>query len=426
MVFFGVVKEKLSKAFSSRVFYIIFSLLASFAIWLYVAYAENPDVSTGISGIRVELRNADYLTDRGLVVTYVSSDTLSLRFLGKRNVVSVLSSDNITASLDLAEIKRAGTYSLPYRVHYPINVAESSVSVTARSTDTIVVVVDNLVKKDIPVRGVYDGGVAEGYRAEPMEITPSVITVSGPQEIISRIDHARVNILRENISKTVDESVGVILMDENGEEVRSDFVTLSQSTVEVIIPVVMVKDVPLTVNLTPGAGADERNTVLTISPSYVTLSGDAETLNALNQIVLGTIDLKSFAVSTTQRFSIAIPNNTQNLTGMMEATVTVSVEGLETRRIQTTTIQTTNETEGYHYAIITQSLDVLLRGKADDVEEVDPANVRVVADLSALGATVGTYTVPAKVYVDGKENVGPIGSYTVTVISSVSLSELSE
>jgi YbbR domain-containing protein len=418
MIFFKSVKEKLSKAFSSRIFYIIFSLLASFAIWLYVAYAENPDVSTGISGVRVELRNTDYLTDRGLVVTYVSADTLSLRFLGKRNVVSILSSDNITASVDLAEIKRAGTYTLPYRMQYPINVAESSVSVTARSADTIIVVVDNLVKKDIPVRGKYDGGVAEGYRAEPIEISPSVITVSGPQEIISRIDHAWVNVLRENISKTVDETVSVVLMDEDGEEVRSENVTLSQSTVEVIIPVVMVKDVPLSVNLTPGAGADERNTVLSISPSYITLSGDAETLNALNQIVLGTIDLKSFALSTSQNFSIAIPNNTQNLTGTVEATVTISVEGLETRRVQTTNIQTTNETEGYNYAIITQSLEVLLRGVANDLEEVEPVNVRVVADLSALGATVGTYTVPAKIYVDGTENVGAIGSYTVTVIAT--------
>ena len=160
---------------------------------------------------------------------------------------------------------------------------------------------------------------------------------------------------------------------------RSENVTLSQSTVEVIIPVVMVKDVPLTVNLTPGAGADRRNTVLSISPSYITLSGDAETLNALNQIVLGTIDLKSFALSTSQNFSIAIPNNTQNLTGTVEATVTIFVEGLETRRVQTTNIQTTNETEGYNYAIITQSLEVLLRGVANDLEEVEPVNVRVVA-----------------------------------------------
>jgi len=411
------IKEKLSKAFSSRAFYIVFSLLASFAIWLYVAYAENPDVTAGISGIRVELRNSDYLTDRGLVVTYVSADTLSLRFVGKRNVVSILSKENITASVDLSEIKRAGTYSLPYTVRYPINVAESSVSVTARSADTILVVVDNLVKKDIPVRGVYDGGVAQGYRAEPMEISPSVITVSGPQAVISRVAYGWVKVLRENISKTVEESVPVLLMDENGEEVKSDFVTLSQNTVEVIIPVFMVKDVPLTVNITPGAGADERNTVVIITPSYVTLSGDAETLNALNKIVLGTIDLKSFAQSITQSFTIAIPNNTQNLTGTTEATVTVSVEGLETRRVTTTNIQMTNQTEGYHYAIVTLSLDVLLRGVPDELEAVEPDNVRVVADLSALGATVGTYTVPAKVYVDGKENVGAVGSYTVTVIA---------
>jgi YbbR domain-containing protein len=179
----------------------------------------------------------------------------------------------------------------------------------------------------------------------------------------------------------------------------------------------MVKEVPLTVKLTPGAGADEHNTVYTITPSSITVSGDAETLNALNQIVLGTIDLSSFISTTTQTYTIAIPNNTTNLTGTTEASVSVSVNGLETMLTNVTNIQVVNNTPGYNCTIVTQSRDVTLRGSAEALSKVIPDNVHIVADLSGLGATTGTFTVPAKIYVYGDTGtVGAVGIYTVTVL----------
>lgn len=409
-------RDKISKIFSSRAFYITFSLLASFTIWLYVASVENPDVSIGIGGIKIETKNSDYLTDRGLVVTSVTPGTMSLRVLGKRNVISTLSSSNIVVTVDLSNIMRAGSYTLLYTVSYPVNIASNSVSITARSNDYVTVNVDNLVKKDVTVKGTYDGGVEKGYRAEPIEIKPETVTISGPEDTVANISYAWVSVRRNNISKTVDEDLPFILMDENGKEVPPDSIVMSQSTVRVKIPVVKVKDVPLTVNLTPGAGATEKNAVCTIIPSTISLSGDASTLDGLNQIVLGTIDLSSFINTKTQTFTIAIPNNTTNLTGTTEASVTVSVNGLDTKQFDVTNIQAGTGSAGIKYAVVTQNLNVTLRGTGDSLDNVKPENIRVVADLSGLGSTTGTFTVPAKVYVDGDTaNLGAVGNYTVTV-----------
>lgn len=411
-----MLRDKIKKAFGSKTFYVIFSLLASFTIWLYIAYVENPDIPVNINNIKVEFINEDYLTDRSLVITKINPDTVSLRIQGRRNTVSMLSNSNIKLTANLTEIKSAGEYKIQYDIIYPPDINPSSLNITRRSTFYITVTVDTLVSKEVQVKAIYEGGVAEGYQAEPAEVTPGTITVSGPKNIVSKVAYAAVNVQRQNISKTVEEELQLALYDEDNQKIEEDALVLSQETAHVTIPVVMVKTVPLTVNLTPGACADHTNTVWAITPAEISLSGDVETLNSLNHILLGTIDLSQFLVSTTQTFKIAIPNGTVNLTGETEARVDVKINGLDSKHVTATNIQVINVASGYTANVITTSLDVLLRGRGAALEAVLPENVRVTADLSDLGSSTGIFSVLAKVYVDGDTTgVGAIGEYRITV-----------
>ena len=63
----------------------------------------------------------------------------------------------------------------------------------------------------------------------------------------------------------------------------------------------------------------------------------------------------------------------------------------------------------------TQSLTVTVRGKADLLKEVDADNVRAVVDLTDYANTSGTISVPVKIYIDGFEKVGAVGTYTASV-----------
>jgi YbbR domain-containing protein len=407
---------KVKKILGSKAFYIVFSILSSITIWMYVEYVENPDMFVTLRGIKVELLNQDYLTDRGLVVTEINPDSVSARFTGKREIISQLTNANITVTADLSEIKTTGIYPLRYTFNFPIEASITPPQVSNKSVDFIAVTVDDLSKKDIPLRGTFAGSVSDGYQAEPIELTPSVLTVSGPQSVLSKISYAWVSVDRDNISKTIDENLPFTLMDDSGHEVVSDKLTFSQDTVKVKIPVVMVKDVPLTVNLTPGAGADETNTVWTVTPSSISLSGDAETLGSLNQITLGTIDLSQFLTTTDQTFKIALPNGTTNLTGITEATVHVAVSGLDSRHFSATNIKVTNVPAGYTATVLTTSADILLRGKTVALNSIAPENIRVEADLSDLGTTTGYRSFLAKVTIDGDiKDVGAVGEYKVVV-----------
>ena len=65
--------------------------------------------------------------------------------------------------------------------------------------------------------------------------------------------------------------------------------------------------------------------------------------------------------------------------------------------------------------IITQSIDVILRGTAEQLNAVKSENIRAVADLADYKDSTGSYMPNAKIYVDGVTGVGAIGENPISV-----------
>lgn len=251
---------------------------------------------------------------------------------------------------------------------------------------------------------------------EPITYEPATITVSGPEEVVSHIKCAHVVLDRENLNRTVTGSVSYTLLDYEDNPVDLTELTVDVSTVQYTIPIVMLKDIVLTVDLIEGGGAKETNAVVDIKPNVLTVTGDAELLQGINRITLGAIDLAAFEQSYTVTYPIPLPNGAENLSGDKEATVTVSIRGLVSRRIITTNISFINVSQGYVANPITQYKEVVIRGPAEIVSLVAQENVQLVADLSDYGNAVGRYSVPTTVYITGYSEAGVVaGNYNVVV-----------
>jgi YbbR domain-containing protein len=409
-------RKKIWGFFKSRTFYIIFSILISVMLWIYVEYEVNPDATNSVDGIPIEFLNSELMADRHFVITAVSADTVGLRFIGRRNAVSQLNNANVKVTVDLAQITGVGQSALRYTEVYPEDINKKDFTVESRSDDYIVCSVENLVEKSVFVRGEYLGAIAmEGYQAEPLEFQPDMVTVYGPETLLSKVDRVIVSVPRENLTKTIIEDFPFTPVDKDGAPIDSEDLTFSDESVSVTVPIKMVRNIPLTVNLIYGAGATEENTVCTVTPPSITLSGEDADMQ-LNYVLLGTIDLTSFSASLTENFPIIISNELKNLTGSTDAAVTVKVTGLATRQLSVSNIQTVNEPDGYVSELITQSIDVTVRGAPDDLEQLQPSNIRVAVDLAELGNASGTHTVDARVYVDGDfGDIGAIGVYRASV-----------
>lgn len=76
-----------------------------------------------------------------------------------------------------------------------------------------------------------------------------------------------------------------------------------------------------------------------------------------------------------------------------------------------------NVPDGYQVTLATQVRTVKVRGKQEDLDNIDASQLSIVADLSDVDFA-GLYSVPAskvKVYLNADSSVGVIGDYTVVV-----------
>ncbi len=415
----------IDKIIKSKTFYIVISCIASVILWMYVASYENTTQNVTLTGLEVKyIGGEDILQDRNLLVTDKDVQDVTLTLLVKRSLVSQLTKDTVHVSVDLRDIRSRGVYEKVYTISYD-NVDEEDVIVTRRVPEYMTVNIDRMdVNPEVVVKGVFDGTIAEGYMSEPIVYSPETIEVSGPESLISRIAYAKVVIDRENLTRTVSGVVEFTLVDRDGQTIESPEITTSVNEIEYTIPIVKVKDVALTVNLLSGGGATEDDAVVRIEPPTVSISGDAELLSGINQLQLGTIDLASFAQSATETFAIVLPNGVNNLSGEKEATVTVSIKGLETKRVITTNISFINVSDGYVPRPITQYKEVMIRGPKEIIDMISGSNIRIVGDLTDIGNAVGRYSVPTTVEILGYREVGVIGdNYNVVVSLEVAVPE---
>ena len=413
-----MLKNILSKLSTKRAYYIVFSLVASIALWVYVSYIDSDEMSVTVSSINVQFENEDVLESNDLVITDIDKKAVTLKFYGRRASVMRLSNDNVFVTVDLSKIIESGgspgVYQLSYDVSYGSGIKSSVLDITDASVDYITVTVEGLVSKTLDVRGSYNGKVAEGYQAEPIVIEPGTITISGTQALVDKVDHAWVSLEIDDATSSVTQSVPVTLRDAQGGTLSKDDYVLSEDVVLVTVPIKTLKEVALAVDIDYG-NVEESRVSYKIEPETVFLAGDRVLLDTIDSLNLGTIDLKTFTSTYSSEFSIPIPSGTSSYTGETTAKVTVTITGLETEVFSASNIQFINATAGTSVEIKTQSVDVTLRGTESALEKISSSNIRVVADLVELGNTLGACTVPAYVYVDGSDEVDAIGEYMVNV-----------
>jgi Uncharacterized protein conserved in bacteria len=407
----------MKKIYDSKLFWVIVSCVLSFVLWVYVTSVQSDEVRQTFRGVRVEMIGENVLRDsRGLVITDLSTSTVSVELIGPRRVIAAMSPEDIRAQIDVSKLTQSSYASMQYTIAYPNRTDTTSISVSRKVPDTVNFTVSKLNSKSIPVRGSFNGSIADGFTAEMVTFEPSEITVSGPDAYLRDISYAWVSFGSETISSTYSIETGYTLMNSSDEEADVSGINCSSDVVRATVPILEMKSLPLTVNLIYGAGANENNTKISIDPEEITLAGDSAILNAMNNVPIATIDLTSFNSTYTDTYNINFDNSLTNVEGLTEAEVKVEVVGLETKTFTVTNIQCRGISDGYEADVLSRALTVRLRGTAAQLAAVSESDLVAVADLSNTELATGSNIVSVRIQVDGSFDVGAVGGpYTITV-----------
>ena len=409
-------KQKTAKS-EHRIFWMIISLLASLFLWTYVVSTENSVVTQIFRGVPVEIVGEDVLrTSRNLVITDVDTNNVRVEIRGPRRIVDSFDSTDLTAQIDVSKLTRAAYASMKYKIVYPNGVDTRNLAEVSYGPETVNFMVSSLNTISVPVRGGYEGMLADGFTAESPVFEPSTVMVTGPETYLKDVSYAWVSFgAGQTASASITDVVPFTLMDSSGNPVSTEHLTTSEDTVDATLPILLIKDIPLSVELIEGSGATTSNTVVTITPDRITLAGDSAILDGMNRIILSTVNLTGFRTSFSETYTIPFDNSLRNISGITEARVDVEIAGLSTANFTLKNISVINTPEDVTAEILSESLEVVIRGTEEELDQLNAENIRAVADLSDYKDSTGPFMVPAKIYVDGFVDVGAVGDYQVSV-----------
>ena len=399
----------------SRWVFVLLSILLAIVFWFYVRATVDPDGTTSIHNVRVETTGANVLTSQGLTISSISPQTVELRVEGPTSVRTRLLQHRSSLYM-LADVSRCaeGENVVRCKPILPENYNWDELSLTDQEPASLTVTVEKLYSQSFDVHFQLSGKVAKGYQMGTPAVEPGQVIVSGPVEQVEQVEQVAAILKTEELKERFAGDLPLVPLDKQGKPLTDLEITLSAETAYVVVPVVVSKTVELTVDVVAGGGAAAEAAKVDLEPKTIVVSGSEADLEGLEKIFLGKIDLSDVVGTNTFPFAITLDPRLENVSGIGTAQVTVTVEGLSTQIFAVTNIGTTAPPNGFDVSVVTQSVTVTVRGREEDLANIDASQLQIVADLSEVNA-LGSRRVPAKVYLNGTSTVGVVGDYTVVV-----------
>lgn len=391
------------------------SLVVAFALWLYVITVVSPGSEETYDGVPVVFWGESTLAERGLMITAYEDNTVSLVLSGNRSDLSKVNRGNITVTADVSKIDKAGKVSVTYDVSFPGDIADNAITKQRQEPDALTLVVEERVSKQVPVVIDYTGKLPEDFICdkENAELDYTAISVQGPKSVINQITQAVIQVSLEDQKQTISEQFIYTLCNDAGEPVDSELVVTNAEAVRLTLKIQRVKEITLSVNIIDGGGATAQTSSISLSNSTIRISGSESLLDKLDNLELGTINLGELTTNTKLTFPISLPEGVTNVTGVTEVTVEVKFPNLQMKRLSVTNIQTVNVPTGLEVDLITEVLEVTVRGPRALVAAMKETDVTVTVDCT--NAQIGTATMKATVTISSNyADVGTVGTYVVS------------
>jgi YbbR domain-containing protein len=410
-----------------KILYILLSVLIAFSLWAYVITTVSPEWEETYESIPVILNNEQALHGRDLMLDDSKIPTVTLKLKGNRSDLIKLNRSNITLKADLSRIYSSGKQYLTYSIAFPGDVPANSVEVLSQSPMEITVEITERKTKEVPVVLDYGGtSVPAGFRTDKDNriLDHETVTITGPAAVIDQISQAKIDVDLTGQKETLIQSYPYTLCDDSGEAVDAERVETDVEAIQLTLKIQRYQDLKLHLSIVYGGGATAENTTVTMDIDTIQVSGTERALKDLGDVLeLGELRLSEIPEDGIREYEIKLPENIENLTGKSKVVVTVKFSGLFVKTLRVTTIEPFNIPEGMSAKILTEELEVTIRGTVWQIGQLTEEDLTVRVDLSA--AELGTDTYKALVYMDSAKygNCGALGNYKVDAEITVAESE---
>lgn len=376
--------KKFIGAIFSNLFTLLLSLALAILIWTNAQRAQDPSRSEFLS-VPVDIIGQP---DGSILLTPpVERRFVQIVFEGPTSVVTQMTADDFSATVDLSDI------SFGTEVSVPIIVQPNDSRVNLRSQQLeMAVLLEQLVTRDIPVLLDVRDDAARGYSQGDPLIDPATITVSGPASSAEQLDFARVTVFLNNAREDFVDSRLPIFYDKQGRVASVRGLTLSSEQVDITIPIsesAGFAEKFIDVDLVGSPAPGYRVLSINVTPLSVLVQGLPTQLSALNRVQTEPIDITGLSESYRQQVTLALPNGiTQD--EVAEIFVEIIIEPFRTIDTFSQIVSVQGLGEGLEATIEPDTVNVVLFGPLPALEALLEEEVSVSVDL--FGLLTGTYS----------------------------------
>ncbi|MDO4866915.1 MAG: CdaR family protein [Clostridia bacterium] len=223
---------------------------------------------------------------------------------------SKVTSENVQVTLDLSNVRSAGTQRVPLRATSAYgrvqSISPESVSLTFESLDSRNVAVISTLTGD-----------SDDYWYSVSRTNPSMLTVSGAASLVQSIASARVVADVSNMTSSSVSALPYVLLDSSEQVIAQDMLNCSTSSISVSVDVYPCRDIPVSTD--PGnlvTGQPAPGYVLksvTVQPETIQVAAEVELLDGLTELMIEPVSIEGASQSFSAKTSISQLSNFKSI-----------------------------------------------------------------------------------------------------------------
>ena len=278
----------------------ILSLLLAILLWNYVISSNQsitrPKTLFNLTGY---ITGTSALNDNKLALAEDPSGALTgiaVTVQAPQANYSKVTSENVQVTLDLSNVRSAGTQRVPLRATSTYGRVQSI------SPESVSLTFENLDSRNVAVISTLMGD-SEDYWYNVSRTNPSMLTVSGAASVVQSIASARVVVDVSNMSSTSISALPYVLLDSSEQVISQSMLNCSTSSISVTVDVYPCREIPISTD--PGnlvTGQPAPGYVLksvSVQPESIQVAAEADLLSGLTELMIEPVSIEG----ATQSFS---------------------------------------------------------------------------------------------------------------------------
>lgn len=273
----------------------LLALAIAFVLWIYLMIFLNPDIEINFSNIPITYSEHSTLTKNGYVITNDSLDSVSIKVKGPRNMLANAKKNNISAFIDLSGCSEVGTHSLPINVRLPYD----ELSVVNKSQYNVSITVDKVINRNYDLEVISEGTPKNKFHLDGLKSNIKTVNIEGPSELIKSIESVVAYVDINGIDRDRALTSKVEILNNRGETIKSELLTLSVEEIEVNCTVLAEKNVKVDLaNIKVPSGYE----VASVTPAEITIIGRQEVLDTITSAITYEkwLETKTGAITTVE------------------------------------------------------------------------------------------------------------------------------